>query len=545
MFPSLTPLDKFGNTVYSLALDMLVAEKNLKLSIDSRALSLLTRIGDFLAERGSQAYLTGGFVRDMLLGRETADIDIALAADALKIAPEVAIALGGKYVLLDEVNRVGRVVVVNHTAPSAEGRWEIDLSTVKDDIEHDLGQRDFTVDAMAIDLGTIATQPHPDKQPPESDKAQIKIQLIDPFNGWDDLRQGIIRVVAETAFASDAIRLLRAVRLAAELGFSIDKETETLIRRHCHLITGVAAERIREELLRLLAQNSKFLRYLDTLGLLTAIIPELAQLKGVKQPPEHFWDVFDHSIETVAAAEFLLRQGALEYATDQVLAAVPWSAALAEHFSLKVSSGSTRQSLLKLAALLHDIAKPQTRAMDEDGRIRFLGHTKQGAAIVANILERLRFSAREVKLVEAMVKHHLRPVQMSHEQLPTRRAIYRYFRDAADAGIDTLFLSLADHLAARGAHLNLADWQEHAEVVNYVLAQRFQQEGLVVPPKLIDGHDLLNTFGLSPGPKIGELLELVREAQAVGEVTTRHAALAYIGQWLSATGRPSEEKNNR
>jgi poly(A) polymerase len=493
-----------------------------KLSIDRRVLPLLTRVSEFLTKQGIRSYLTGGFIRDVLLGRDTADIDIALAKDALQIAPEAAITLGGKYVPLDEVNRVGRIILVNQGAPSAKGRWQIDLTTIKDDIEHDLGQRDFTVDAIAIDLEEVGKQ-------------QVDVPLIDPFNGWDDLRQRVIRAVAETAFASDAVRLLRAVRLAAELGFTIDPETESLIQRSSHLVNTVAAERIREELLRLLAisQSGRFLRYLDALGLLTAIVPELAQLKGVKQPPEHFWDVFDHSIETVAAADFLLRQGALEYATDQVLAVVPWSEVLAKHFAREVSSGSTRGSLLKLAALLHDIAKPQTRAIDENGRMRFLGHTKEGATTVVNILERLRFSAREVKLVEAMVRHHLRPVQMSHEQLPTRRAIYRYFRDTADAGIDTLFLSLADHLAARGPHLDRTEWQEHAQMVDYVLAQRLQEENLVIPPKLIDGHDLINIFGLSPGPQIGELLESVREVQAAGEVSTKEEALAYVRKRLS------------
>lgn len=491
---------------------MCSAEKDLGLCIESRALPLLTRVKDFLAERGVTAYLAGGFVRDALLKRDTADIDIALTADALKIAPEVAIALGGKYVLLDEVNRVGRVVV---GAPPTRDHWWLDLTTVEDDIEHDLGRRDFTINAIAVDLAELG---------------KGYIQVIDPFNGRDDLRRGIIRVVAETAFVSDAVRLLRAVRLAAELGFSIDNDTELLIRRYHHLITTVAAERIREELLRLLAQNSRFFRYLDTLGLLTTIIPELAQLKGVKQPPEHFWDVFDHSLETVAAVDYLLRQGTLDYAADEVLAAVPWSETLAGHFGLEVSSGSTRRLLLKLAALLHDIAKPQTKAVYEDNRIRFLGHAQQGAAIAVSILERLRFSAREVKLVEAMIKYHLRPGQMSQGQLPTRRAIYRYFRDTAEAGIDTLFLSLADHLATRGSHLDLTAWQEHAQMVNYVLTQRFQQESLVVPPKLVDGHDLINIFGISPGPRIGQILELVREAQAAGEITNREEALTYIRQ---------------
>ncbi len=498
-----------------------VDRKDLKLVFEPGASLLLTKVSSFLTEQNVKWYVVGGFVRDVLLGRDTADIDIAVAADALEIAPKVADALGGKYVLLDKVNRVGRVVLVNEGALSTRGQWALDFSTFEGSIEYDLARRDFTIDAMAVDLLRL-----------EEDHTEV--QLIDPFNGWDDLHQGVIRTVAETAFESDAVRLLRAVRLAAELGFSISQETEALIRRHSYLIAGVAGERVREELLRLLAiPQADLLPYLDELGLLTAVIPELVQTKEVKQPKEHFWSVFDHSLKTVVAVDFVLKQGEWEYANEEVLAAVPWSAVLARHFDLEVSSGSTRRLLLKLAALLHDIAKPQTKTIEAGGRMRFLGHAKEGAAIAVNILERLRFSGKEIKLVEIMVRHHLRPMQMSQEGLPSRRAIYRYFRDTGEAGIDILFLSLADHLATRGPQLSLTGWQEHAEIVNYVLAQRFQEESLVTPPKLIDGHDIINIFGMSPGPKIGELLEAVREAQASGELATREEALAYLRERLS------------
>jgi len=493
----------------------------LKLFIEPSALLLLTKISDFLAEQDIQSYVVGGFVRDVLLERDTADIDIAVAADALEIAPKLAAALGGKYVPLDRINKVGRVILVNKGEPSTKGQWKLDFSTVKGTIEQDLAQRDFTIDAIAVDLSQLGED-------------YTDVPLIDPLNGWNDLHQGVIRTVAETAFESDAARLLRAVRLAAELGFSIDKETEILIQRQSYLIARVAGERIREELLRLLAipQTGQLLSYLDKLGLITAMIPELAQAKGVEQPKEHFWNVFDHSLETVIAVDFLLRQGAWKYANDGVLAAAPWSAELAQHFALEVSSGSTRRLLLKLAALLHDIAKPQTKAIDAQGRMRFLGHAKEGAVITATILERLRFSAKEVKLVETMVRHHLRPGQMSQDELPSHRAIYRYFRDTGEAGTDILFLSLADHLATRGPQLNMAQWLEHTKIVNYVLTQRFEQEALVVPPKLVDGHDLINIFGMSPGPKIGEFLEQVREAQASGELATREEALSYIREHL-------------
>jgi len=490
----------------------------------SGASSLFTRVNTFLGERGIQSYVVGGFVRDLLLGRDVADIDIAVASDALEVAPKVADTLGGKYILLDRVNRVGRVVLFNEEVPSTGEHWNLDFSTFKGDIEQDLVKRDFTIDAMAVDLNQLG-------------KDYVDVQIIDPFNGWDDLHRGVIRAVAETAFESDAARLLRAVRLAAELGFSIDRGTEELIRRYSHLVATVAGERIREELLRLLAfsQTGQSLRYLDDLGLLTALIPELAQTKGVEQPKEHFWDVFNHSLETVAAVDFLFRQGDWKYASEEVLSAVPWSSELAQHFEHKVSRGSTTRLLLKMAALLHDVAKPQTKTIEASGRVRFLGHAKEGAVIAVNILERLRFSAKEVKAVEIMVRHHLRPVQMSQDGVPSHRAIYRYFRDTGVAGIDILFLSLADHLATRGPHLVLTQWLEHTQLVEYILAQHFQQESLVAPPKLVNGHDLINIFGMSPGPKIGEILEAVREAQAAGELTTRQEALAHIKYLLATT----------
>jgi len=484
----------------------------LKLSIETETRSLLTTVNNLLAEQGIKSYLVGGFVRDVLLGRDTADIDFALAADALKTVPRIAEALDGKFIILDEANRVGRVVAGQ--APSG-GRWQLDFAAFEGSIEQDLGRRDFTVDAMAIDLSRLD---------------QDDIYLLDPFNGQADLKNRVIRAVSDTAFSSDAARLLRAVRLAAELDFTIDRQTEALIKQDCQLIAAVAGERVREEWLRLLSvpDSGRFLSYLDELGLLTAIFPEMALAKGVGQPKEHFWDVFEHSLKTVVAVDFILQQGRWEYAGEEVLAAVPWSESLARHFSEPVSGGSTRRSLLKMAALLHDISKPQTKALTEGGRMRFLGHAKKGAAVAREILERLRFSGKEVKLVELMINYHLRPGQMSQQGLPTRRAIYRYFRDCEEAGIDILYLSLADHLATRGPNLNLSGWREHARLVDYVLTQHTEQEKLVAPARLVSGHDLINIFNMKPGPRMGQLLEAVREAQASGELATRKEALAYI-----------------
>jgi poly(A) polymerase len=491
--------------------------EDLRIVVKPEASRLLTKISRFLTEEGIPAYLVGGFVRDMLLGRNTNDIDIAVAAAALSVAQKVAAALGGSYVPLDEENGVGRVVLPGN-------KWQIDFTTLKGNIKQDLARRDFTIDAMAIEL---------------EKKFEIVLdaeRLIDPFNGREDLRQRVMRAVSDNIFKDDAARLIRAVRLAAELGFSIDSDTERLIRHDCQLIKNVAGERVREELLRLLAipGAGQRLAYLDELGLLTALIPELDPARGVDQPRVHVWDVFDHSIQTVAAVEFVLREGTWEYAGAEILAAVPWSAELSRHFDREISYGSTARTLLKLAALLHDIAKPRTRTIDDDGRARFLGHQQEGAETAVAIMERLRFSNREIKLVELLVKYHMRPTQMSHEGTPTRRAIYRYFRDTGEAGIDLLFLCLADHLATRGLSLDMSQWQEHTQMTGYVLASHSEEESLSAPPKLIDGHDVMKSFSLSPGPKLGELLEALREAQGAGEVTTRQQALVYIESLLNS-----------
>jgi poly(A) polymerase len=499
----------------SLALKIRHGPEIASVQIRSGALSILKEIEPYFSERKIEAYLVGGFVRDILINRSTADIDLAIAADALKVAREVADALGGKFVLLDEANRIARVVLpTDRTSTRAD--WYIDLSTLEKDIHQDLRRRDFTIDAMAVDLESFIRNPD-------------DFEIIDPLGGRRDTELRLISAVSETNFEADPARLLRAVRLAAELNFNITAETEALMRQFHLFIGRVAGERVREELLRILNthQAGRYIRYLDDLRLLTTVIPELEPSRGLEQPKEHHWDVLNHSLQTVRAVEFLLRQGQWEYAPEEILESIPWSEKLSQHFAAEVGSGSTHASLLKLAALFHDIAKPETKIIAND-RVRFFGHNERGAEKVVEVLSRLRFSNKEINLVEMMVRAHLRPTQMSHEGKPTKRAIYRYFRDTGTASIDILFLSLADHLAARGPDLNVTQWKQQAEQAKCLLTDCFQQDTAISPPKLVDGHDLISMFGLKPGPLIREILEEVRESQAAGELLTREAALSYI-----------------
>ena len=491
--------------------------------------SLLSVIYRFLTEEGVQTYLVGGAVRDMLLGRETNDIDIALNGDAFEIALKVADKLGGTHVPLDDINRVARVVI------NEKGKYfNFDFSSLKgSNINEDLAERDFTINALAVELnestaGALSFNKN------VGARCFVPISVIDPFDGQRDLKNRVIRMINSRVFTADSARLLRAVRLAAELGFAIDKETEVQIKKDARLIAGVAGERLHEELVKTLAVpgSAALLKYMDELGLLTVLVPELEPARETTQPVEHVWKVLEHSLNTAAAVEFLLRRGQWLYGRNEILEPVPWSDKLAEHFAGEVSSGSTRFSLLKLAALFHDIAKPQTKSLAEDDRVRFLGHDKDGALITAEVMERLRFSTREINYVVSCVRYHMRPTQLTHEELPTNRALYRYFRETGDAAFDILFLSLADHLAARGETLNLEMWREHAKLVEYIISQYYNTQEIIRPPKLIDGYDLINKFGIKPGPVIGEILEAVREAQAAGEITDRSQALEFVRKKL-------------
>jgi len=491
---------------------------------------ILNKMSSLLAHQGYQSYAVGGLIRDWFLGKETNDLDIAVNGSAIDIAHEVARAMKGKFVLLDDVNGIARVVV-----SEGEQIWYVDLSSFSDDVESDLARRDFTINAMAAELKQFVNVVSRSPKQNQGIMKEFGVKLIDPFAGEKDLKNGIIRGVTKEIFEVDAVRMLRAVRLADELNFAIEPKTEALIRYHSHLVSKVPGERIREELLKIvnLSNTAHYLYYLDELSLLLALVPELAESKGVEQPKLHFWDVFDHSLQTVAAMEFLIREHDWEYGSEEILADAPWSDRIKEHLDQEVSSGSTHRTLLKLGGLFHDIAKPRTKFVDNAGRTHFYGHAKEGADMMAAILERLRFSNREINLVESLVYHHLRPMQMADKEMPTQRAIYRYFRDVDDAGIDILILALADYLASRGPLLDMEEWKRHCRLINYILTERERQQAKVLPAKLVDGHDLINTFGLTPGPLIGELLDLVQEAQASGELITKEEALALVGRKLS------------
>jgi putative nucleotidyltransferase with HDIG domain len=486
-------------------------------SSDERALrippdlaDLLPQLSAFFEGSAVSAYATGGFVRDVLLGRAVRDIDVSIDADPLEAAGRLAQTVGGTSFTLDPARRHARVLVPG-------GDRHVDLLPLRGTIEDDLMHRDFTVGALAVNL---------------ADLAQPTVPIIDPTGGLSDLDTSLIRVVSEQAFLDDPLRLLRAVRLAAQLGFEIDPGTTAMIRRHAGTIGGPAPERQRDEIVLIMASSraGKALRSLDELGLLSVVVPALDVMRGVDQPKQHHWDVFNHSIEAVGALDWLLddspgispREFALKHEIEEQL---KWWPRLPTLWHDVLSPGITHLSVVKLAALLHDVGKPETKSLESDGRVRFFGHSEAGAAVARKALKRLRFPAKVVGHISAMIDAHLRPLLIAREGAPSRRSVHRFFRDTRDAGVDTLFLSLADHLATAGPGVTEAGWRRHVAVVAYMLAVASEQPPAERAEPIVGGDDVMAALGIGPGPFVGEVIRAIDEAVAAGQVTTRDEAL--------------------
>jgi tRNA nucleotidyltransferase/poly(A) polymerase len=467
----------------------------------------------WLAGQEVTVYLVGGSVRDRLLGRPIYDLDAATAGDGLALARRLANALGGAYYALDQARGTGRAILYDE----GKHRLIVDVARLRgNNLAADLADRDFTINALAADVRS------PD-------------DIIDQHQGLADLQAGLIRPVSETSIRSDPVRALRAIRLAAQIGFALAPETEALIRRDGPAVDSIAGERVRDELARLLAlpQAAPSLVSLSSLGVLTAILPELEPLGQVAQSPPHYLDVLAHSLETVRSLEVLLSQlevadpGAAPGPRPEILA--PFAGRIALHLAQEMSEIRPRLVTVKMAALLHDTGKPLMRTEDSEGRIRFIDHERHSAHITARVLRRLRFNNTEIRLAETIVRHHMRPLLLAAQKSISSRAIYRFFRDTDGAVVDILLHALADHRATYAAGTPDDPWPHLLALTARMLADYWDHyEERVSPVPLIDGYDLLREFGLQPGPQIGGLLEAVREAQVTGQVSTRDQALALV-----------------
>lgn len=485
-----------------------------------------------LAERhGGAVWLVGGWVRDQLLARETHDLDFVVPHGAVATARTIANALDGSFVLLDEERDTARVVFGPPQQPTY-----LDLAGLRaPNIEADLLDRDFTINAMAV---------------PASRWQDFEGVLIDPSGGRRDLELGLVRAVSREAFRADPLRMVRGVRLIALLGFDLERRTADWIRDDAGLLVTVSRERVRDELLQILGlpEARRSLWLLEGLGLLERILPELAALRTVPARGAGDSSTLAHSFAVVDTVESICGwlQGEPPEEPDGVgwmLASAlnPYRTRLADHLAEVLPGGHTAGLMLAVAALLHDLgqAAPAHVQVPQEGRV--LGHEVLGASLVATAMRRLCFSGAEIQRVRQTVASHPRPRQLAAESggQPSSRKVYRFFRDAGSSGPDTILLSLADHQAVEGYAPSNEDWRRHLALTRALLEAYYERRRDVVePPAIVDGHDLMSSLDLPPGPEIGGLLESIREAQAAGEVRSRDEAVE-LARRLLEKGHPT------
>lgn len=477
-----------------------------------------------LAGEDQQIYLVGGAVRDLLMQRAGHDLDFAATGDVLHLARKSADALGAAFYVMDPERQTSRVI---YCTPDSR-RWILDFSAMRGQtIQADLLARDFTINAIAVDLRELN-------------------QLIDPLKGSQDIKDHVLRMCAPTSFRDDPLRVLRAVRQSAEFSLRMTPDTISALKTAIPGLERVSVERQRDELFRILAseQASTGLRTGFALGALQSLLPEVGSLIGLEQGPPHLLNAFEHTLALISAVETLYSLLVEPYKEEKgsnliyglaVIELGRFREQLAAHFTRQLNPDRTLRSLLLFAGLYHDTAKPLTRSVDPDGRIRFLDHENIGASLVAARARELALSTEEVDRLGLLVCHHMRIHHLAKTSPEvSRKALYRYFRDLGEAGVEVVLLALADIIATYGVTITPDRWQAELLVCRQLLAAWYEhREEYLQPIRLVDGNELMLALDLLPGRQIGALLESIREAQAAGLISTRDQALDFARNQLT------------
>ncbi len=502
-------------------------------------MSILTEVARFGEEQGAGIYLVGGSLRNLLLGERCVDWDLVTDGEAHKLARLLADRLDGFYARLHE--KASRVVI---RSSDAGEDLILDIAPLHGEtLAEDLRARDFTLNAMGAPLATVL-----ERLANSGSLQGVDFPFIDPLHGAADLHKRLLRAVDAEVFRHDPLRMLRALRQARRYTLTIAPETEDLIKRDASLLTRVATERIHEELYAILAMPDALtaLHRLDAYGLLTILFPELQPARGMRQPLPHYWDVLEHSLQCVHALEVLA--GALDAAPGTPfapeLASTPAAGKDLAALRDLLREGEQQQIFsfadltaprMKLAALLHDIGKPPTYTSDEQGAIHFYGHPQVGASIASAIMHRLSASTQDRRLAQLVAAHHMRPGQLGQDGgVVTQRAIRRYFVDLGPTGLLVALFSLTDHLATLGPQPRTPAWTRHLSVVRLLLTSYIRERSKILPPRLVRADELMSRLKLQPGPLVGQLLEMIAEAQTDGLIHSREEALLLAREHVEA-----------
>lgn len=446
------------------------------------------KVGRILTKEGYEAYIVGGALRDVVLGKTPHDYDIATNAlpdEMLNMFPK-AVSTGAKFgtvvaLIQDKHGETHEVEVTTFRSESdyVDGRWPSNVNFV-DDIDKDLGRRDFTFNAMALDLSQLNL---------DGREEPFQVDIYDPYGGVKDIEKKVVRAVGTPLerFKEDGLRAFKACRMAAQLGFNIEEETFKAIKESIPVAAQVSMERIRDEFMKMLINSPKpsvGIELMRESGLLSLFMPELLEGVDVEQKLFHAHDVYKHALKTCDVAH------------DSV----------------------------KLAALLHDIAKPRT----DMGNGHFYGHDKMGADIAEEIMQRMKFPQSEINRVKILIENHMFYYPHVQEEMTdeekeniekhqwTDTAVRRFIQRVGEENIDDLFkLRLAD---AQSNPATAFKPEEITILQRRISEVRKQDMALKVTDLKVSGEDLMN-IGIEKGPKMGivlsELLDMVVEDPAL------------------------------
>ena len=428
--------------------------------------SLIEKIKPYI--KNYDSYLVGGYLRDLLSGEISPDRDIAIKCDNLaKLTKKIADELNGSFVELDPVNEIYRVVFGNDYIDFAK--------LLNNNLIDDIKRRDFTINAITYDINNE--------------------KFVDITGGKKDFEEKIIRTYKISNLSDDPLRTLRAIRFQAKLGFRIDDEIIIFIKENNSLILNVAPERIHQELIKTF--EGKFLIdalfSMDETGLLDVIFPFFKDIKKIPSNSHHHLDLFHHLIETTG--------------------------------NIRINKPE-----LKLAAFIHDLAKPDCWTIEKDtGRHRFIGHDELGAKKVVPFLKKLKFSNKEIEYISKMVQFHIYPSALMKDENVTERAIIRFIRKIGDDTLDLLELARADRLSARGPAVSDEMVQVNLSNLEKLKEKYFEiSPKLKEMPKLVDGNEIMQILNLKPSPKLKEIIDEIKELQLEGKINTKEDAINFL-----------------
>lgn len=448
--------------------------------------------------RPYRAYLVGGAVRDLLLKRRIFDLDFALPKDTVKVAKMIADQLGGGFFILDPERETCRVILKDEE----DRQLVVDFTLFQGNtIEEDLSSRDFTITSMALDLGEDS-------------------RLIDPFQGTQDLQEGLIRATSERSLEDDPLRCLRAVRLASQLGFYILPETKEQISRYHHRLAEVSPERKRDELFRILAgpNQSPALLSLQMLDLYAYLLPgELSQRQSrVIRNLEILWTTFlqDHDQDKAGSWSRGLLAHRLGRYRDQARELINW----------EMVPGRSIYQLGFIIPLLSGLSGSD--------------HELTSGWILDHIL----LSNQEANFIVKGIQSTVNWQSLTQNKMTNQAVdVHRFFTKYGRAGVVAIFLTLGEILDVRSGGKDQDHWIEQLEQARFFLEgywERYQE--WVDPPSLLDGNDIQVELGIPPGPEIGLLLELLREEQVRSGLSTKEKGLEFLKTQLPlSNGRGS------